>query len=378
MTRNLKRLEDRNMFRKTIMLLTALIFVSMVIAPATFSETQTLRMLVWEGYTPDDLQKKFIDLVKEKYNIDLKLEISFVNGNDDFFPALRDGKADIISPSHPVPKDKRWKLIGLNLVLPLNLENIPNYKNILPSLQKAYYCTEGGQVYAVPHVRGPYGLAYNTALVKEAPDSWNILWDPEYKNKFTLGKDAYVHSVSITALAMGISPADMNNFMVLNTPEFQGKLAQLATNSAPMWEGVDSANNLKGLSLAIVWGFSLPELKTMGEVWKIAEPKEGTTGWVDNFMISNTLESKPKLRKIAEEWCNFVLSDDYQVYDVRGLACPPVTTTVQANLTPEEIAQFHLDDPTHFEKNRILWKILRKRDRKGIERLWTDALAEKK
>ncbi len=338
------------MLRKIIMVPVALFFACMIISPVSFAETQTLRMMVWEGYTPDELQKKFIDLVKEKYNVDLRLEISFVNGNDDFFPVLRDGKADVISPSHPVPKDKRWKLIDLNLVLPLNLDNIPNYKNILPSLQKADYCTEGSQVYAVPHVRGPYGLAYNTTLVKEAPDTWNILWDPKYKNKYTLGKDAYVHNVSITALSMGISSNDMNNFMVLNTPEFQAKLAQLAANSAPMWEGVDSAKILKGLSLAIVWGFSLPELKKMGEIWKIAEPKEGTTGWVDNFMISHTLESKPTLRRIAEEWCNFVLSDDYQIYDARGLACPPVTTTVQTKLTPEEIEQFHLDDSTHSRK----------------------------
>ncbi len=91
-----------------------------------------------------------------------------------------------------------------------------------------------------------------------------------------------------------------------------------------------------------------------------------------------SLAETQTLRKIAEEWCNFVLSDDYQIYDVRGLACAPVTTTVQAKLTPEEIAQFHLDEPSHFEKNRILWKILGKKDRKGLEGLWTDALAGRK
>ncbi len=348
------------------------------LSPATaVAEDQTLRMLVWEGYTPDELMQQFTALVEEKYGVSLKLKITFCEGNDDFFPALRNGEVDILSPSHPVPRDQRWQLMKLNLTLPLNLENIPNYRNVLPALQKAEYCTHDGQVYAVPHVRGPYGLAYNTALVKEDLKSWSALWDPQYKGKFTVG-DQYEQNVYVTALALGISPDDIHNYKKVNTPEVQEKLAQLAANANSLWEGVDKVEDLKGLALATVWGFSLSGLKEAGETWKIAEPVEGTTGWVDNFMISHTLEDNPKLKQIAEEWLNFTLSDDYQVYVVRGLACPPTTTSVVAKLTPEEIAQFHLDDPSHFAKNRILWPTLSKSDRNGLERLWNDAVKKSK
>ncbi len=357
-------------------LLVALLVITALVVggqPA-FAKEATLRMLVWEGYTPDSVKEPFIKMIKEKYDVDLKIEETFVAVNDDFFPALRDGKADIISPSHNVPKDQRWKLIKLKLVLPLNLDNIPNYKNILPSLQRADYCVMDGQVYAVPSVRGPYGLAYNTAKVTEEPTSWNILWAPQYKGQYTLGKGVYQHNVSLTALAAGVAPADIYSFKAVNNPEIQGKLESLAANAAPMWVGVDDPDSLKGKALAVVWGFSLPALKEMGETWKIAEPKEGTTGWVDNFMISHTLADKPELKRIAEEWLNYVLEDEYQIYDIRGLACAPVTTSVKSKLTPEEVAQFHLDDPTHFEKNRIMWKALAKKDRKGLEKLWNDAL----
>ena len=346
---------------------------------SAIAETATIRMLIWDGYAPQELLDKFVGIVKEKHGVDLAFDIKMCAGNDEFFPALRDDQADIVSPSHNVPKDERFKLIQLNLVLPLELDKIPNYKNILPALQKADYCTQDGQVYAVPHIRGPYGLAYNTAMFDQAPDSWNILWDPKYKNNYAIGGvNQYEHNVSATALAMGIPPDSIYDYKTLNTPEMQEKLEQLAVNAKNIWTGVDDAETLKGLALAAVWGFSLPELKTMGEVWKIAEPKEGTTGWVDNFMISSTLKDKPVLKKIAYEWLNFVLSDDYQVYDIRGLACAPVTTTVNAKLTPEEIERFHLDDPTHFEKNRILWKILDKTDRKGLERLWEKAMEKRK
>ncbi len=345
-----------------------------LLAPTTaFAEEQTLRMLVWEGYTPDELMQQFVALVEEKYDVSLKLDVTFCEANDDFFPALRAGTVDIISPSHPVPRDQRWQLLKLNLTLPLNLENIPNYQNVLPALQEAEYCTEDGQVYAVPHIRGPYGLAYNTAIVKDEPKSWSILWEPQYKGKYTVGNQ-YEQNVYAAALALGIAPSEMHDYKTVNTPEMQDKLAQLAANAKSLWEGVDKAEDLKGLSLAAVWGFSLPELKEAGETWKIAEPKEGTTGWVDNFMIGHSLEDNPKLKRIAEEWLNFSLSDPYQIYVVRGLACPPTTTTVAAKLSPEEVRQFHLDDPTHFEKSRLLWQTLNKRDRQGLERLWKNAV----
>jgi spermidine/putrescine-binding protein len=161
-------------------------------------------------------------------------------------------------------------------------------------------------------------------------------------------------------------------------PDLQCGLCQpLAANSATMWQGVDDAKTLKGLSLAVVWGFSIPTLAEQGEIWKIAEPKEGTTSWVDNFALSYTLKDKPKLREIAEAWLNFTLSDEYQLYTVRGLACAPVTANAADLFTEEEVTNLHLNDPEHFEKNRILWKILDKKDRNGLKRLWDKALQSK-
>ncbi len=370
----MKKCFSKNLFIIMLSLgITLTWFMSMI--PSVFAEPVTLRMFIWEGYAPEDLQKKFIQIVKEKHGVDLKLDVKFCTGNDDFFAVLRDDKADIISPSHNVPKDKRFKLIKLRLTLPLELSQIPNYANLLPALQKADYCTVNGQVYAVPHVRGPYGLAYNTAIIKKAPQSWNILWDDRYKGQYAIGgADQYEHNVSAAALAIGISADKIWDYKTINTPEMKTKLAKLAANAKGMWEGVDDAKTLKGLALAAVWGFSLPELKQMGETWKIAEPKEGTTGWVDNFMVSSVLADKPVKKKIAHEWLNFILSNDYQTYDIRGLACAPVTTTVKSELTDEEVQQFHLNDPDHFQKNRILWKILEKKDRNGLKRLWDNAL----
>ncbi|MDM8549677.1 extracellular solute-binding protein [Desulfobacterales bacterium HSG2] len=363
-----------NKIRFTVLSAIALL---LMMSATSSASAETLRILTWEGDTPPEYQEKFVRLVKEKYGIDLNLDISYATSNDVFFPALRDNKADVISPSHSVPKNERYHLIRHKLVLPLNLDNIPNYKNVIPALQRVDCFTEAGKVYGVPLASGPHGLAYNTALVTKAPDTWNILWDPKFRGRYTIG-NVYQHNINITVLAMGMEPDDISNYMKVNTPEFMEKLTYLAVNAHSLWKILDKPKDLKGLALATSWGTSFPRLKEMGEIWKFAEPKEGTTGWLDGFMISHTLEDKPRLRQIAEEWLNYVLSDDYQTYIARGMGYTPVITTIRDRLTPEEIERFHLDDPTHFEKHRILWKPLGKRDRKGLKRLWNKALKQRK
>ncbi|MDM8516800.1 extracellular solute-binding protein [Desulfobacterales bacterium HSG16] len=360
----------------TFLLVLVMIF-SMFYAASVSAET--LRIFSYEVYASAEFQQKFIKLVKEKYDIDLKLDIKYINEPDEIFPMLRDGKADIITPSHNLPKDERYQLIKHKLALPLNLENIPNYKNVDPGLQKADYCSKGDKVYAVPVARGPYGLAYNTTILKKAPESWNIFWEPQFKDKYSLGEYQYEENIFNAALAMGFSPKDMSNYKKLNTPEFQKKLAYLVANAHGMWKIQDTPKDLKGLPFAMSWGDSLGGLKEMGEIWKMAEPKEGTTFWVDNVMIGYTLENKPKLKQIAEEWLNIVLSDEYQLNVVtRGIGTIPVITTIMEHLTPDEIERCHLDDPTYFTDNSILWPTLGKTDRKGLKRLWKKAMKSRK
>ncbi|KPA13303.1 spermidine/putrescine ABC transporter substrate-binding protein [Candidatus Magnetomorum sp. HK-1] len=350
---------------------------------ALFSKTlfaeETLRMLVWEPYLAGKLpQESFIKLVKEKFNVKLKLDIKYVTSDDDFHPALRDDKTDVIVLSHCSPKDKRYQLIKLNLTLPLDLKNIPNYPHVLPSLQSADYCSENGNVYCVPVARGPYGLVYNTNIFKQAPDSWNIFWDPKYKGKYSLGRDQYEQNVYFTALAMGYSSKDMYNYKKLNTPEFQKKLGQLAKNAHSLWVGTDQAEDLKGLAFAASWGVSLPGLKKSGEIWKLGHPKEGTTAWLDNFMLSALLEKRPLLKRIAEAWINYTLTNEYQEYIVRFMGAEPITTTIKNTLTKDEIKTLGLDNPSLFNKKYILFPTLEKTDRKGLKRLWKKAMSERK
>ena len=351
--------------------------IALTCAVSLFATAEELRILCWEGYAAPEYTASFEQLVKEQFGMDVKVVVRNVSDPQEFFDGVRGETADLISPAHNIPKSERWQLIHAGLVLPLNLDNIPNYAQIIPELQHAEYITENGQVYGAPIVYGPYGLAYNTAMFAEPPTTWNVLWDPQFRGKYAISADYHDANIYVAGLAAGLNSEQVFQFEAVNTPKLQQRVDELAKYASKLWVGVDTADDLHGLALATAWGFALPELQRRGEVWKMAEPKEGTTGWVDNWMISAALKDHPKMKAIAEAWINYSLSPEVQVGYVRNIAQFPVNLSIKDRLTPEEIAAFHLDEPSYFKNHLILWKVLSRHDLDGFRRIWKKAMQKR-
>jgi len=340
-----------------------------------FGEEEILRLLVWEGHAPKQHVEEFQKQIEAKYGRKVKLKIAYVIGSDDFYDSVRNKSTDMIMMTHHHFKDERFNYIQNKLVLPLDLKNIPNFKHVIPSLQKAKHLCSNGKVYASPVSQGPYGLAYNTALLKDEPQSWGILWDPRFKGKYVIGVNEYIYNANITALALGYPREFITNYDVLNNREFKEKLRQLAANAHSFWIGVDKVDDLAGRTLATSWGDSMGPLKKRGELWKIAEPAEGMPCWIDNYAITWTLANKPFLKKVAEEYINELLSTDYQVEHImRSMSLTPIITNIGDLLTSEEKKRIRIGVPNFFNKNRILEPTYSKRDRNGLKILWNEAM----
>lgn len=350
-----------------------------VMIPCHSFAQDVLKMLVWDGYAPPEKVKQFEEAMSKKFGKTVHLEVSTkVSDPQEFFDAIRTEEkgVHIISPSHNLIKDERFNYIEKKLILPIDLNNIPNYKDLLPMLSKADYMSEGGIVYGVPFAHGPYGIAYNTKYFDKAPDSLNVLWEEKNKGRYSVSSDYYEANVFLTAMAMGKKKEELSDYDKLTaTDEFSEKLHQLAHNAKSFWVGVDKPEDLQGLSLATTWGFSLGELAKKGETWKMMEPKEGYSGWVDNFVVSRNVEKDPFLKKLAEEWLNYVISPEYQAeVVVKGLGSDPVNIQTKKLLTQDEIAAHHLEDPEYFSKKRVLWPVMTKRNRNGLNLLWQGAM----
>jgi len=173
-------------------------------------EINELNILCWDGYASKKHTQRFEKMIKEKYTIDLKINVLNVSNPSEFFNMIRSKEVDLISPAHNLPKSERWPFISGPITLPLNLSNIPNYNNIIKKLQHSDFVSYKNKVYAVPIVYGPYGLAYNSSKIS-APKSWNAFWQAEYINQYAISADYNEANIYITAMAMGLSEKRKTN-----------------------------------------------------------------------------------------------------------------------------------------------------------------------
>ena len=334
-----------------------------------------LRLLIWDGYAPVKYVEEFEKRIEAKYGRKVKLNISVVDGSEDFYAAIRKKSVDLVTLTHHHFKDERFNYISSKLLLPIETRNLPNLQQVIPALREADYLSSDGKIYGVPICQGPYGLAYSTAKIGRSPDSWKILWNPEYKDRYVLGGNEYLYNVSMTALAWDYPKDSINKYDALNNKAFKEKLRQLATNAHAFWIGQDTADDLSGNSLGAVWGDSLGTLGKRGEIWKLAEPKEGSLSWIDNYAITWALADKPFLKRVAEEWINRLLEPDYQVdYIVREISLGPITTNIGDKLNAREKEQLHVGVPNFFKDRRVLLPTFSRRDRNGLQLLWEEAM----
>ncbi len=375
--RFLQSYKFRSTFYINLITISKFLCVVLLLIPplSAFGEEEELRLLIWEGHAPKQYVQEFEEHINKTYNRKIKLTIKYVVSSDDFYNSVRGRSVDIVMMTHHLFKDERFKYIKNNFILPLDLKNIPNFKHVIPALQKAEHLYSNGQIYASPVSQGPYGLAYNAELLKEEPQSWKILWDPRFRGKYVIGANEYIYNANITALALGYPQEVINSYDKLNNKVFKEKLKQLAVNAHSFWIGVDKADALSDKTLATSWGDSLGPLNRRGEFWKMAEPAEGMPCWIDNYAITWALADKPFLKKIAEEYINGLLSTDYQVeHIVRKMSLAPIITNIDSLLTPEEKKRIHIGTPNFFDKNRILEPTYSKRDRNGLALLWSQAM----
>jgi len=332
---------------------------------------ETLRITCWEGYA-EPFVEAFQKLVREKHNVDVTIKIFNPTDQDEFYMAAKDGTADLISPPQDLAKNQRFYCFqeGNELLSEVDANNIPNMRHILPVFQADQSLIHKGKRYGVPYNCGPYGLAYNTEVVKEAPASWNILWDPQYAGKYTINNNFPKCNVWISALALGYSYDQIFDINKLDRERVQEKLDVLAKNAKSLWDGSANPDEFPELSLATDWGFAAQQANLRGGKWLIASPKEGGTAWIDYWCITRAAQGKTK--RICEEWIDFQLSPAQQAQVVKMQGVSPVVDNVGSLVTDQEKVMFHVGDNDYF-KTVALWRVLSEETQQAFDDMWEAA-----
>jgi spermidine/putrescine-binding protein len=347
--------------------------LSLVLAPGCTKkkEKQTLRITCWAGYA-EPYVKNFQKLIKEKYKVDVEVKIFNPTDQDEFYLAVKNNTADLISPPIELPKTPRFYCYesGAELLQPVDINNIPNLKKMLPVFRNDTTPVFAGQRYGVPYNCGPYGLSYNTEKVVAAPESWNVLWDPQYAGQYTINNNFPKVNVWITALALGYTYDDIFDINRLDRAKVQEKLNVLAKNAKSLWDGSANPDEFPELSLATDWGFATAQANLKGGKWLLAAPKEGGTAWIDCWYIG--AGAKGMTKTLAEEWINFMLAPAQQADVVKAQGVSPVVAEVGDLLTPEEMTMFHVGDEAYFS-TVALWRVMTEETETAFNEMWEEA-----
>jgi len=144
-------------------------------------EGQTLKVLTWEGYVPDDVKAAFEE------ETGATLEITYISNNGELTSKLAatDGEGwDIASPSvdNVAAAQETY-----GIYQPIDASRVSNITNVVPSMVSAVeeMSTVGGDYYSIPFTWGTSGLVINTALTDEAVTSYQQLCDAKYEGRVT-------------------------------------------------------------------------------------------------------------------------------------------------------------------------------------------------
>jgi len=361
--------------------LTYCVLLVFVLSPAAckkVAETpqETIRITCWEGYAKAFVED-FKKLVKEKYKTDVEVKIHNPTDQDEFYMAAKQGTADLISPPQDLAKTPRFNCFqeGNPFLSEVDTNNIPNMKHILPIFQADQSLIHEGKRYGVPYNCGPYGLAYNTEMIKEAPASWNVLWDPEYAGKFTVNNNFPKCNIWISALALGNTYDQIFDIKKLDREKIQEKLNVLARNARSLWDGAANPEEFPELALATTWGFAAQQANLKGGKWLIASPKEGGTAWIDYWCITSA--AKGQVKRLCEEWIDFQLSPSQQAQVVKSQGVAPVVDNVGSLVTAQERELFHVGDNDYF-RTVALWQVLSPETQKAFDEMWKAAKEHRK
>lgn len=332
---------------------------------------EVMTMDVWTSYAPAFAIQSFKKQIKTKYNWNIDFHVRRVLEPDQFFDRVRSGITDIISPSHNFLKDMRTNFIKNQLILPLDVNQIPNLKYVNSKYITNEFVTEAGQLYGIPLAAGGYSLLYDKKHFRSPPTSWEILWAPEFKRRYALSKEFYEANIYITALALGLSANQISDIAIVATPKFKQKLRQLLEN-AVFWQGAPKDEDLKGVVLTTAWGVSHSVTPDADKKWQMAFTQEGVTFWTDYLAITKNVERNRIAKTVAMEWLNFVLSQEYQykaIIPKRYLSPLSLTVLPRSAVINRAEAQFLYD-------HSIYWPVLSVRNRNGLKVIYDEIMRD--
>ncbi len=256
-------------------------------SPSAWDMTKPEKLSIynWSDYMSPQVLKDF----EAAYGI--PVVESFYGGNEELLAKMKAGVTgyDVIFPTD------MWVQVmsRSDLIMPLDMSLITNWGNVTQLIfQKPPFDNpdeQDGKKYSVPYMFGTTGYTATLAAVPEPMDSWDQLWDADYKGRISM-LDTPRETLGVGLIKLGYSS---------NTTSQEELDAAVATliEQKPLVERYDSTNTrrsiVQGNPLTHCWdgdyGLAIKDISPDSATYML--PSQGYIVWADGIAIPKTAGS---------------------------------------------------------------------------------------
>ena len=305
--------------KKLLLIMTLLLTLGAVLTGCGGEEKEHINVYNWGDYIDQSVLKEF----EEEYGIKVKYDM--FETNEDMYIKIKQGgnDYDVLFPSDYMIE----RMIREDMLVKLDKDNIPNLANVGEDFVNLDF--DPDNEYSVPYMWGTVGIIYNTTLVDEVVDSWEMLWNKKYENQIIM-LNSQRDTIAIALKKLGYS---MNTRDIGELEEAKAELIeQRPLVYAYMGDDIKGAMVSGEGAIGVVWsGDAVAMIRDNPDLAYVI-PKEGTNLWFDNMVIPNTNQNKEG----AEKFINFMARPDIAAKNTDYIGySTPITDAIE--LLPEDI-----------------------------------------
>ena len=273
----------------------------------------------WFNSIPDSVLKQFTD------ETGINVTFSPYENNETMYAKLmlisNQPSYDIVFPSTYFIT----KMIKANLLEELDKSKIKNFKNINKDfLNLSFDLTNA---FSIPYVLYFTGIMYNSKFVKDPIQSWNDLFNIQYKKKVLLLDDVReIFHIGLNLLGYSVNSTDENEIKqaYLKLKSVISHIKLFASESTKKYFLSDE------VVIGMNWNFDSYEVMQKNDDLKFIYPKEGAIFSMDNFVILKNAKNKEN----AYKFIDFIYRTDITktIIETIGLNIP--NTSAKDILTP--------------------------------------------
>jgi spermidine/putrescine-binding protein len=271
---------------------------ALIAAPRLARAAKELRVLAWEGYA----EPEWVEPFKKATGAEVK--IVYVGSADEMFAKMQGSQGkdfDVVSFDTSI----FGRYIDANLLAPLDLSKMPNAKNLAHEFHGVKEIMRGDKQYGVPFAWGSLPMVYDADTFKTPPESWEVMWDPQYAQQLISMDDAN-NCITWGALVVGVE--NPYNLSDADFDKVKAKLIEQKKLLLSYFAGFDEGVNMFAQNaIKVMYSMGEPQvgaLKKKGVNAALTIPKEGAPGWLDCWVMSAGAQDP----ELAHQWIDGCLA----------------------------------------------------------------------